>query len=106
MSVPDTTPPPFKSAFESAQVLANAPVYKPTARDSATVFQGGATRPVVPETGLPENVARILAGRKELAKALKLDLKTMTSQDIIALDKLVAEGYGSAQPTSKPPVGK
>lgn len=103
--LPEPPPTPFKSAEVSAQVFANAPLPKPkSARESATVFQGGATRPIVPETGLPENVARILAGRETLAKELNLDLKALSSQEIIALDKLIAEGYGSARPTSKPPV--
>ncbi len=92
------TPAPFKSAEAAARVFTESPPRATTARDAATTFQGGATRPVVPEAGLPENIARLLAGRKELAKALKLDLKTMSSQDIIALDKLIGEGYGSAQP--------
>lgn len=174
--VGEQPPAPFKSAEAAAQVLANAPEYKPTARNSAATFTGSplalqdinrpapeplpTTEPVgtlpksaaesakvleplmtperakeaataidaalrerekaasrgekgvtVPETGIPENVARRQAAREEVAKQLGADWEQLSNSDRLAIDDLIDKGEaGSAQPSRKatpaPPIAQ
>jgi len=91
-------PAPFKSAEESAAVFRAAGTPRPqTARQSAEVFQPP-VKPVVPETGIPENVARGQAARETAAQRLGVKWEELSNPDRIAIDDLIAEGKAGSAP--------
>lgn len=102
-----TTPPPvgeqssapFKSAAESAQIFTSAPPYSTTARKSAQVFEPGPQSPIIPETGVSENVARRQAAREEASRLLDVKWEDLNNPDRNVIDDLIDKGEaGSAQP--------
>lgn len=102
-----TQQPPMKSAAESAAVLQNAPESPlKAARKSAEVFFGGPEKPTVPETGIPEEVARGQARRDQTLKDLGISTpwEELSNSERLAVDAWIAQGEaGSAQPITPPP---
>jgi hypothetical protein len=75
------------------------------AQESWGVFKAGMgrERPIVPETGIPEGVARASDARDRIALELKgRRFSELDNPDRIVIDDLIAEGYGSAIGTRSP----
>jgi GNAT superfamily N-acetyltransferase len=115
-SIPDAGPvpkgPQIKSARESAEVLAreNPPVFK-SASDSAAVFERAASeqarkqakRIEVPETGVPENVARAADARERIAmQVANKPWAQLDNSERIVIDALVSEGNTGASAVPEP----
>jgi hypothetical protein len=118
-SIPDAGPVPKgpKSAAESAQVFANDPMPNPpvvkSAEESARVFRRAdetkalkqAKKIEVPETGIPENVARTQSAREEIARQTTgKPWDQLSNSERITVDELINEGnVGAPQlPSPKP----
>lgn len=126
IDLPEPPPiePPVKSARESAQVF--DPVQNPpmkSAKESASVFMADkrlakpvspprpkGERPVVPETGIPENVARGTDARENLAQEIfGQPFDSLPNSSRIGIDDLIAEGLGTSSakvPPEAPPLQK